>query len=582
MLQLKELKKQLDLIRERHPALASDSDEDLLPIWVLLAVATSNEPSVLSALCGGPYDGGMDAIFVDRNAVWIVQGKLRREVGKAAESAKDVRAFAAVVEHLYEGPKDSSEPKFWTDLDKNQRGARQQFEQASSVARKNDLPVHLIFATTGRFPRNLETELARNVSRINKRATLDLLDARQLEQLLTNYVRDVAPAVPSLKLRVDHGEYKPDSMGDAGLKAWTVATSALEVANLQQQGGEQVFARNIRHGLGDKVHVNRAIRKTLETEPHRFWFLNNGLTITCDSARMEADSIVMRGAQIINGQQTTRTITACLKEPALRRSAGDAQVAVRVISFESVRDQGDADTLVAQIVEASNFQNAISKADLRSNDIRQIDLMRALNARGYLYIRKRGKQDTPSGLQFLKRKIKREELFTAAAGTLEESVALREGRTPLFDPERPYYDQVLALSLDQLLAAWFFWKDVNSVARGSAERQGAKYLVHFYAYRELKRGVGRRFDRLVKHLERRDDPAVDAALRRLIDAYFRGAIQSYRKNKAAFGMGLLPKQFHQRQEAGPLFEKAWRGSVCSKYRRKAEEALAALADALEL
>lgn len=77
MLDVKELRRQFDLIRKRQPALIGNSDEDVFPVWILLALANATEQEVATAICGGPYDGDMDAIFVDEKTVWIVQGKLR-------------------------------------------------------------------------------------------------------------------------------------------------------------------------------------------------------------------------------------------------------------------------------------------------------------------------------------------------------------------------------------------------------------------------------------------------------------------------------------------------------------------------
>jgi hypothetical protein len=565
MLDIKELRRQLNLIRARHPGLMGHEDEDVFPVWVLMTLASASEQQIVPSLCGGSYDGEMDAIFVDRHAVWIVQGKLRGAPGRDMKPAKAVRDFACIVDRLFEEPTHPDHQSFLKYLERNKKGALEKFRDASTAVRKRGLPVRLIFASTGRFNPSVESDVEKTVSRVSKQASISLLDGREIAQLLKNYIRDVAPAVPSLQLRVVAGDYRPDAMGDSSLRAWTVATTASEVAALLHKGGEQIFSRNIRYGLGDKVHVNRAIRRTLEKEPDRFWFLNNGLTITCESARMEGDQIVMKGAQIINGQQTTRTIAEVLKNGLQRRNAESARVAVRVISFEKVTPQ-EADRLVTQVVEATNFQNAISKADLRSNDIKQIELARDLQARGYLLIRKRGRQDSPNGLNFLKHRIKREELFSAVAGTLQDSIALREGQTPLFDSDRGIYGQIISMSLDRLIAAWRFWKLVNHVAYGDPFRQGAKFLVHFHAFKALSDGVGR-FDRLVKRLENNDKDA-EQLLYDIIRAYFDGAGRSFKANKRLDGgKALLPKPYHQRPKSSEKFRTFWRSPKCAKFRK---------------
>lgn len=570
MLDVKELRRQFDLIRKRQPALMGNSDEDVFPVWILLTLASATEQQVATAICGGPYDGGIDAILVDDHAVWIVQGKFRQKPGKATEPASSVRNFADLVEYLYEDPKTRSKPEFWEHIGHNARGVADKFKNASRAVRLRGLPVRLVFASTGRFTPAVESDVEDMVARVSKQATISLLDFREIAQLLKNYIRDVAPAVPSLQLKVVSGELHSAAMGDGSLKAWTIATTAKQVAALHRHGGEQIFARNIRHGLGDKVHVNRAIGKTLEKEPQRFWFLNNGLTITCESAGISGDEISMTGAQIINGQQTTRTISEVMKRLPNSHPAADARVAVRVISFEQVSSQVEADRLVAQVVEATNFQNAISKADLRSNDVRQIELARELQARGYLFIRKRGKQESPNGLTFLKYRIKREELFTAVAGTIEDSLALRRGRTPLFDNDLPYYDRIMRQNTDALIAAWFFWKRVNSCAYGDSFKQAAKYLVHYHAFQTLRTGVGQ-FDRIVKRLEQNDQD-VGYCLDDIVEAYFAGAKQSFNANRRRTGKALLPKPYHQSEKSSDYFETMWRSGKCTRFRAQVRDA----------
>lgn len=578
MLSLQELKRQFGLIRDRQSSLRAETDEDIFAIWVLLALATTNEQAAAEAICGGPFDGGIDAVFVDANAVWIVQSKLRREPGQRTETAASVREFARIANHLVEPQRSASSAAFWTSLKRNPRDAHGRAMRAAREACRGDKPIRFVFASTGKFARALEAEGTKLVRSASKRASLTLLDHRAIAQLLANYIRDVAPAVPNLTLRVVSGELRAESMGDSRLKAWTIATTAKEVAGLQNQGGEQVFARNIRFGLGDKKQVNAAIRTTLLREPERFWFLNNGLTIACDSARLEDDHVVMQGAQIINGQQTTRTIAAVVG--SRRASAAhNARVAVRIISFESV-PANEADRLIEQVVEATNFQNAISKADLRSNDPRQIELARALASRGYLFVRKRGRQDAPSHLSYLKRKVKRSDLFAAVAGAMFDSVALREGQTPLFDSDKRYYDAVLDRKLNFQLSAWYCWRRANALARRSPEWQAAKFLVHFHAFSHLRDELGRRLEDFVNKLELRDR-GVERALDRCLEQLFRAATVSYRRHRVDDGSALPPKPYHQRETASDHFASFWRSRDAAPMRERLRGGLRALSNSLD-
>lgn len=572
---MRELRRQFNLLRDRRPTIAGEVDEDVFPLWVLLATVSSDEHAVVESLTGARNDGGMDAILVANTGVWIVQGKLRGRPGGNREPKSEVEEFAAVAKHVFESP--SSREVYWEDLKLNPRGAYERFSLASQVARTQGRPVHLIYASTGGFTRSTEQDCTALVRRYSKgRADITLLGPAQLGSALTNYIRDVAPAVPNLSLLVVGGEHHPQDMGDPTLRTWTLATTAAEVARLYREGGEQIFARNIRLDLGDKAHVNSSIAKTLAKEPHRFWILNNGLTVACESAVMDGRHIHLKGTQVINGQQTTRTIARALQRASLASRAAGARVSVRIIEFGELQ-QREADGLVARVVEATNLQNAITKADLRSNDVRQVEIMRDLEARGYQYTRRRGRTANVK-MAYQRDKVSREDLFAAAVGAIYESAALREGQAPLFDPDLPYYKAVLGMSTDQLLVAWWCWQYVKRAARGNDDRQGAKWLVHYYVASDLRTMSGTK--QMVAGLKRRD-PLVARALLRLIEPYYRAAVIVYRDNRRIEGKTLRSKTYHQRTEAGANFARSWRGrGRCVRHRQDARAALAGLEELL--
>jgi hypothetical protein len=582
MLDRKALRRQFELLRLRTPALSTESDEDLFPVWILLTLATAHERQAAEAICGGSWDRGVDALLTDQATatVWIVQGKFRQQPDGGYETADDSRGFAQLAKLLAEGSDNSSEPEFWRDIAKNTRGAGAKFLDASDKIRNHGYKVHLVFASLWRFRKNVKTDASRIVARSSlKNATIDLLGGSDVQRLLAYYIRDIAPAVPDLELPMPIGDPRPADMGNPTLKAWTIAATGEDIAKLVDQAGEQVYARNIRRGLGDKVHVSKAIQSTIRTQPSMFWYLNNGLTISCDEAqpRGSGDVLWMRGAQIINGQQTSRSLHATLKDARYRRNLKEVMVGVRVIALGSSEPE-EADEIVADIVEATNFQNAISKSDLRSNDLWQIELEREFAARGYRYLRKRGIQDSAAPLAFLKRKVKKEEIAVAVAGALYESLPLRLGQSPLFDPDQPYYHEIFkARSADSMLACYWLWRTVNRRARGSSERQAAKFLVHYEAFRALKGALTRR-ERAFIEASERNDRSIVAPLEHCCDALFSVALASYRANQSVDGHRVAIKPYHQRKDLdvyANLIEE-WNGNLAGRPQISFERSMAAL------
>jgi hypothetical protein len=155
----------------------------------------------------------------------------------------------------------------------------------------------------------------------------------------------------------------------------------INVGDLNKRAGVRLFARNIRGFLGGDEDVNRAIRDTLDTCPENFWYYNNGVTLVCDKTRRvdkgTHEILRLYNPQVINGQQTTRT----LADFGSKR----ASVLVRVIAIPRVGDERASkfEELVSRIVQATNWQNEIAASDLCANDFEQVRLQREFRRLGY-------------------------------------------------------------------------------------------------------------------------------------------------------------------------------------------------------
>lgn len=218
------------------------------------------------------------------------------------------------------------------------------------------------------------------------------------------------------------------------------------------------------------------MRKTLQREAEHFWYFNNGITIVCNTARKTAEKgqAVLRvsNPQIINGQQTTRTLDAY---PQSR-----ASVLVRVISIPRDADHNEVrfEKLVSAIVAATNWQNAIFPSDLRSNDQRQVSLERDFAKLRYQYIRKR--QTKREARRLLGGQhyfgIKKDELAQSVAGCELDPQDVRSGKEGLF--QAPYYDHIFDnRPVYQYLSCYWLARNVKRSASGYPDRSYAKWMV---------------------------------------------------------------------------------------------------------
>ena len=142
------------------------------------------------------------------------------------------------------------------------------------------------------------------------------------------------------------------------------------------------------------TEVNRKIRGTLSTNPDYFWYLNNSITVLCESldktlkgSGRAIGTFELTGANVVNGAQTVRSIHDVAGEhPDV---LDDARVWVRLISL-----QGCPAEFASLVTEATNTQNQVEARDFVSLDPTQAELRDdfALSLQK-VYVIKRGEPD---------------------------------------------------------------------------------------------------------------------------------------------------------------------------------------------
>lgn len=107
-----------------------------------------------------------------------------------------------------------------------------------------------------------------------------------------------------------------------GYDAYIAIIPGKLLASIYIEHGSKVLEGNVRAflGTGGSKSVNSGIRKTINTDPTKFFTYNNGIAVTAadvDVASVDGELMITRivDMQIINGGQTT----AALAEAVLKK-----------------------------------------------------------------------------------------------------------------------------------------------------------------------------------------------------------------------------------------------------------------------
>lgn len=561
-LTLSDLTREIHEWQERYPRL---KDDELFVAWFLRAYVVDDESQSVAALSGGSGDKDADAVYLDEQnkIVFIVQSKYRKELWGKAESRSDVKSFAELAQDLC-----GDESLFKIRLKATSPKVRQLLHESRKRI-QHGYRLQLYYVTIGRVSKNVFDEARAVVRRYADKASIDLFDGGQVLVKLADYLDGVAPPIPSLDLPMEAGNgiistgalNRKDN--NTGIESWIFSMTANSVAECFEKTGVRLFARNVRGFLGS-TEINSSMEATLEREPWNFWYYNNGITIVCDKAGIVPISgqNVLRVAnpQVINGQQTTRMLHA------KGRDGKKASVVVRV--FQVPREVGEEantfDTLVSNIVQATNWQNAIRPSDLMSNDRRQIELERRLRKLNYQYIRKRqskGEARRASGSThvFI---IKKDEIAQAVAACELDPAIVRMGKERLF--EERWYSLVFPTGdPNYYLTRYWLTRATGNAARGYPERAYAKWVVTNFMWKQLRPYMASKVRAEIFRKENEKYVEPFTGLVRAVDRVYRAALQYYRSKRGKGDKAIDVSTFFQRRKLNLEFDKFWNSAANS-------------------
>ncbi|HSH62423.1 MAG TPA: AIPR family protein [Acidimicrobiales bacterium] len=171
--------------------------------------------------------------------------------------------------------------------------------------------------------------------------------------------------------------------------------AASDVAAWWRDHGSNLFSRNLRKFI-QASEVNNTIAESLKSSPDHFWYLNNGITVLCQSIARKAiggldrkhGQFACEGVSVVNGAQTVGSIGTGHAGSNGDGSAADARVLVRLISLENCPP-----SFANTVTRATNTQNRIVNRDFVALDPEQERLRIELRIDGLTYALKTGDAD---------------------------------------------------------------------------------------------------------------------------------------------------------------------------------------------
>lgn len=537
-----DLKKEVLEIQERYPKISPDN---AFIVWFMRAFITEDEKSAFESVTGRAGDRNADAVYIDNDnrLCFVIQGKYH-QTSEPNVTRSDIVAFVDMGKCLV-----GDKRNFDALLNNANSTVLESFNKVRNLVLKNNYTVVLTFVTTGKISSTNMEDAENRIDNCDN-IRFESYTRSDLMKLMQDYIEGAAPPVPTISLPVQGSEVFTRDDENTGITSWLFTMAGKDISKIFNTVGIRLFARNIRGYLGANKQVNKMIKYTIDKEPEYFWYYNNGITIVCDNAKQikkgTNNSIKVSNAQIINGQQTTRTLALVEKN--------NAEVLIKLVELSRNSDDGKDrfKHIVSEIVSATNWQNSISQSDLKSNDSEQVRIEREFKKLDYFYIRKEMTKSESSkyGADKCSFRIKKVELARALAAVKLDPYEVRLGKDNLFEDD--VYGKIFdgKKAVEYLTIYWLF-KHVDYWARSNDKYSYAKWLVLNLLWEEMNDELriinNREAFRYISERNRSYTKEFEH-FNSLIKLLFRTALSFYAKNKKSTGKMQEPINFFKHKD----------------------------------
>lgn len=343
---------------------------------------TSDQPHEI--ITDGPDDRGIDAIYIIENEesaeIFLFQSKYRENYASCNKTINDAEVLkvSLFLEQLFDKSDDlngsnnfrlhEAVQKIW-DLHEKGKICRYQ----------------VVFCSNGSGFSASASGIINSICAKHPQVTFEFYSGNQIISSMATEGRKAENG----SLKVVGREILERSDGD--VRGVVASIDALSFVDLITSGDGQsikrhLFDDNLRIFLGAKGGYNSQIISTAtSSDSYLFWYLNNGVTITCKKFSYNKGhtnpTLVFEDFQIVNGAQTSHSLVEAFRESP--ETLADVVLMVRMYAT-------DRPDIAERVAVATNSQARIQSRDLRSNHSVLKKLELAFRERGYFFERKKG------------------------------------------------------------------------------------------------------------------------------------------------------------------------------------------------
>lgn len=300
------------------------------------------------------------------------------------------------------------------------------------------------------------------------------------------------------------------------IRGYDLARLAMKYTNTSL-GRNILFGQNLREALS-KSKTYEGMANTIKTEPAKFWFYNNGITVIAEDFDTKkttddkaVDEIILKNFSIINGAQTTSSLGRFYKEAKLNNNEEEIEQLKKVFVLARILKVEDNE-FKSRIAIYNNTQNPITTRDMASNREEQLQLFNRLlkGSKPHIYMEIRRGATPPNDVQLYKHRItSNEELAQLAfAGFERDPFTAKDKKNMIFDTDykqseftvNEYYHKIFHYNFDSSEGVLF----------NRSKDEIDELLFVYYLYKESKRNLLRIYKKRIK--ERQEqllEPGVD-------------------------------------------------------------------------